>query len=401
MRARLADPAHAGVCPATYGIDVNPKSIVHGVAKNLSTMDAVDLRYDDEQFDHVYSFHAIEHIVDAGDAIAEMQRVLVPGGRILLVYPAEPIRGLYAMPGAWIGFGNPFLARELHVHAFTPSEDSAARRAVRDAACRERARLLHHAAVHDRARESAASEMIEARGRSFRVARASRSCCCSSSSRGTSTGVPRSRRRGEPMAAARAGLRRSTTLARPQGRALVGLPPRHSACAHSHSCFARRIAGASLNNLVVAQGGEAARVMLVARGSGVPASRVTSALALERVLDGVSYLMLLTSAAFLLTSPMLSRDGEFRPRSAGMLARRADRARLPTSQPSPVDLFDSHFLDVPASDCALCVECKEDGQPRPTWPRNGHCRWALGHFKSRPITRSLWRRTYRYPSPGP
>jgi ubiquinone/menaquinone biosynthesis C-methylase UbiE len=108
------------LCPATYGIDVNPKSIAHGVAENLATMDAVDLRFEDEQFDHVYSFHAIEHIVDAGDAINEMQRVLVPGGRILLVYPAEPIRGLYAMPGAWIGFGNPFLARELHVHSFTP-----------------------------------------------------------------------------------------------------------------------------------------------------------------------------------------------------------------------------------------------------------------------------------------
>ena len=109
-------------CPATYGIDVNPKSIAHGVAENLATMDAVDLRYDDEQFDHVYSFHAIEHIVAAGDAIHEMQRVLAPGGRILLVYPAEPVRGLYAMPGAWIGFGNPFLARKLHVHAFTPGK---------------------------------------------------------------------------------------------------------------------------------------------------------------------------------------------------------------------------------------------------------------------------------------
>ncbi|MEP6732602.1 MAG: class I SAM-dependent methyltransferase, partial [bacterium] len=109
------------ICPATYGIDVNPKSIAHGVAGNLSTMDALDLRFDDEQFDHVYSFHAIEHIVDADIALREMHRVLIPGGRILLVYPAEPIRGLYAMPGAWIGFGNPFLARQLHVHKFTPS----------------------------------------------------------------------------------------------------------------------------------------------------------------------------------------------------------------------------------------------------------------------------------------
>ena len=108
--------------PATYGIDVNPRSIAHGVAQNLAAMDALHLRFDDEQFDHVYSFHAIEHIVEAGDAIREMHRVLAPGGRILLVYPAEPIRGLYAMPGAWIGFGNPFLARELHVHKFTPSK---------------------------------------------------------------------------------------------------------------------------------------------------------------------------------------------------------------------------------------------------------------------------------------
>ncbi len=106
--------------PATWGIDVNPRSIEHGVTEHLSVMDANFLRFDDEQFDHVYSFHAIEHIVDADAAVLEMARVLKPGGRILLVYPAEPIRGLYAMPGAWIGFGSPWLARQLHVHKFTP-----------------------------------------------------------------------------------------------------------------------------------------------------------------------------------------------------------------------------------------------------------------------------------------
>ncbi|MCY7379421.1 MAG: methyltransferase domain-containing protein [Gemmatimonadaceae bacterium] len=108
------------LCPATFGIDVNPRSIDHGVAPQLSSMDAVSLRYDDAQFDKLYSFHAIEHIPDAAGALCEMRRVVVPGGRILLVYPAEPIRGLYAMPGAWLGFGNPLLARRLHVHKFTP-----------------------------------------------------------------------------------------------------------------------------------------------------------------------------------------------------------------------------------------------------------------------------------------
>ena len=62
-------------------------------------------------------------------------------------------------------------------------------------------------------------------------------------------------------------------------------------------------AGASLNNLVVAQGGEAARGVIVARASDVATARVASALALERVLDGVSYLTLLVSAAFLLDLP--------------------------------------------------------------------------------------------------
>jgi uncharacterized protein (TIRG00374 family) len=62
-------------------------------------------------------------------------------------------------------------------------------------------------------------------------------------------------------------------------------------------------AGASLNNLVVAQGGEGARVYIVARATGVPASRVTSALVMERVLDAVSYLTLLVGAAFVLDVP--------------------------------------------------------------------------------------------------
>ena len=64
-------------------------------------------------------------------------------------------------------------------------------------------------------------------------------------------------------------------------------------------------AGASLNNLVVAQGGEGARVLIVSRASGVAASRVTSALALERALDAVSYLTLLVGAASTLDLPLV------------------------------------------------------------------------------------------------
>lgn len=75
-------------------------------------------------------------------------------------------------------------------------------------------------------------------------------------------------------------------------------------------------AGASLNNLVVAQGGEGARVLLVSRRAGVSSARVAGALAVERVLDAVSYLALLAGATFLLAMP----DALLRWRTAASVA---------------------------------------------------------------------------------
>ena len=106
--------------PSTTGVDLNPQAIANAVADNLRNMDARALGFPDAFFDKIYSFHAIEHIPDLGRAFAEMDRVLKPGGRVLLVYPAEPIRGLYVVPTALVLFGNPFRARDLHVHKLSP-----------------------------------------------------------------------------------------------------------------------------------------------------------------------------------------------------------------------------------------------------------------------------------------
>ena len=62
-------------------------------------------------------------------------------------------------------------------------------------------------------------------------------------------------------------------------------------------------AGAALNNILVAQGGEGARVLLVARGAQISSAKVLAALAIERVLDAVTYLILLVAAAWLLPLP--------------------------------------------------------------------------------------------------
>jgi ubiquinone/menaquinone biosynthesis C-methylase UbiE len=102
------------------GIDVNPEAAAAAVTRNVLSMSATDLEFPDGSFDQVYSMHAIEHIPDAGAALGEMSRVVRPGGSVMLVYPAEPMRGLYAVPSAVILYGNPFRAGEVHCHRFTP-----------------------------------------------------------------------------------------------------------------------------------------------------------------------------------------------------------------------------------------------------------------------------------------
>ena len=106
--------------PGTIGVDVNPEAIAHAVTGGLRVMDARRLDFPPGAFDKVYSFHMIEHILNLGDAFAEIDRVLRPGGRAMLVYPAEPIRGLDVVPTAIRLFGNPLRARDLHVHKLSP-----------------------------------------------------------------------------------------------------------------------------------------------------------------------------------------------------------------------------------------------------------------------------------------
>lgn len=108
------------LAPDTRGIDLNAEAIARGVTRDLCVMDVQRLAFADETFDKVFSFHCIEHVPDLGAALREMDRVLRPGGLLLLVYPAEPVRGLYVIPTALILFRNPWRARDLHLHRLSP-----------------------------------------------------------------------------------------------------------------------------------------------------------------------------------------------------------------------------------------------------------------------------------------
>jgi ubiquinone/menaquinone biosynthesis C-methylase UbiE len=102
------------------GVDLNPAAAEHAVTEGVAQGDATDLAFEGGSFDAVVSVHAIEHIPDIEGALSEMCRVVRPGGPIVLVYPAEPIQGLFAVPTSIILHGTPLKAREVHCHKLTP-----------------------------------------------------------------------------------------------------------------------------------------------------------------------------------------------------------------------------------------------------------------------------------------
>lgn len=70
------------------GIDVSPASVAAGTKRfpklALRVGDAEKLPFPDNSFDAVISFETFEHLPDPGRALAEMARVVRPGGRVLI-----------------------------------------------------------------------------------------------------------------------------------------------------------------------------------------------------------------------------------------------------------------------------------------------------------------------------
>ncbi len=96
------------------GVDMNgvaleqARRMLPGV--ELLAADAAKLPYGDGAFDRVVAHHLIEHLQDAGGALAEWRRVLRPGGKVIICTPNQlyPCQALFADP--------------THLHVYDPRE---------------------------------------------------------------------------------------------------------------------------------------------------------------------------------------------------------------------------------------------------------------------------------------
>jgi SAM-dependent methyltransferase len=77
-----------GVDLAEVSIELARKNLAfHGLAGDLRMMDGEHLEFDDNGFDVVYAHGVLQYTADIGRMLAEIQRVLKPGGHaILMVY---------------------------------------------------------------------------------------------------------------------------------------------------------------------------------------------------------------------------------------------------------------------------------------------------------------------------
>ena len=105
---------------SVVGIDINPLAVNSSGKDYLRVMNAQELSFPDRTFDLLVSTHTIEHLPNVLKAFCEFERVLRPGGFLILIYPWEPIRGYTVLPEALLYYGSIKKCRQIHLHNFTP-----------------------------------------------------------------------------------------------------------------------------------------------------------------------------------------------------------------------------------------------------------------------------------------
>jgi len=97
-------------------IDINEYAVKEANITNFLHMDATNMTFKNNTFDTILSSHVIEHIPDPSKFLAEICRVLKPGGKVILAYPFEIIRGNFHLRcGIFSGW-------KYHLHKLNPKK---------------------------------------------------------------------------------------------------------------------------------------------------------------------------------------------------------------------------------------------------------------------------------------
>lgn len=104
------------------GIDISTEAVGHAVTSDIINMDGTDISFPSNYFDKIYSSHTIEHVPDLNKFIKESDRILKPGGKLLLLYPIEIFRGSGTLLAALVIYRSFLMARRLHLHKITPGK---------------------------------------------------------------------------------------------------------------------------------------------------------------------------------------------------------------------------------------------------------------------------------------
>jgi len=104
-----------------YGVDVSEKLIRAGKLKypeiNFVVADAHDLPFKNKEFDLVLSTESLEHFLSPPKALAEMKRVIKPGGKIIIELDSGSLlfRFIFSI---WVRFLKGKIWRNAHLQSF-------------------------------------------------------------------------------------------------------------------------------------------------------------------------------------------------------------------------------------------------------------------------------------------
>lgn len=105
--------------PSTQGVDINPHTVDWCRRNGLdaSLMQPDRLPFDDQSFDSAILDNVLEHIVSPGALLAELRRVLKPGGTLLVGVPGR--KGYACDPDHKVFYDDDALRTTLGAAGFT------------------------------------------------------------------------------------------------------------------------------------------------------------------------------------------------------------------------------------------------------------------------------------------